>query len=74
MKFLKAICTATLLALVLSIPAYAGDINTPGAPKPSGSTSTGLTTDTVTTDSETLPGDISTPGFGELLLALLSLM
>jgi hypothetical protein len=30
MKTLKVICTAMVLALVLSVPAYAGDISTPG--------------------------------------------
>jgi hypothetical protein len=67
MKSLKAICTATLLALVLSVPAYAGDINSPGSPNPPGS---GQVTDPVTSDPNTATGDI---GFAELLLALLSL-
>ncbi len=30
MKTLKVICTALVLALVFSVPAYAGDISTPG--------------------------------------------
>lgn len=35
MKTLKAICTAAILALALSIPANAGDVETPGfAPPP----------------------------------------
>lgn len=33
MKTLKAICMAAILALSLSVPAYAGDIDTPGSPK-----------------------------------------
>jgi hypothetical protein len=70
MKSLKAICMATLLALVLSVPAYAGDINTPGAPTPPGS---GQTTNPVTSDPNTASGDLDSPGFPELLLALLSL-
>ena len=30
MKMMKAICTTTVLALTLSVPAFAGDISTPG--------------------------------------------
>jgi hypothetical protein len=41
MKTLKAICTATILALALSVPAYAGDVETPGKTSPgTGGTST----------------------------------
>lgn len=34
MKILKAICTTAILALALTVPAYAGDIGTPGSPNP----------------------------------------
>jgi hypothetical protein len=34
MKSLKAICAVVILALALSVPAYAGDIETPGKPAP----------------------------------------
>lgn len=34
MKTIKAICAATLLALSLSVPAYAGDGHNPGSPAP----------------------------------------
>lgn len=34
MKTFKAMCAATLLALSLSIPAYAGDGHNPGSPAP----------------------------------------
>jgi hypothetical protein len=52
MKTLKVICTAMVLALVLSVPAYAGDISTPGmtAEPP------------VITSESTEPGDIGSPG------------
>lgn len=41
MKTFKAICTAAILALALTAPAYAGDVETPGktAPSPSPSPS-----------------------------------
>ena len=34
MKAFKAICSATVLALALSVPTYAGDILTPGVISP----------------------------------------
>jgi hypothetical protein len=49
MKSVKAICSAAILALALSVPAYAGEISSPGAPCPS-----------VPPASE--PGDIHIPG------------
>lgn len=71
MKTMKAICTAAILALALTVPAYAGEISTPG----------------VTCESETCPGDIhtpcaeesiagdiSTPGFMDTILTVLALM
>jgi len=30
MQTLKAICTAAILALALTVPVYAGDVDTPG--------------------------------------------
>jgi hypothetical protein len=32
MKSVKAICSAAVLALALSVPAYAGEISSPGSP------------------------------------------
>ncbi len=32
MKMMKAICTATVLSLTLSVSVFAGDISSPGAP------------------------------------------
>jgi hypothetical protein len=34
MTKLKAICTAAILGLALSVPAYAGDIDSPGCANP----------------------------------------
>jgi hypothetical protein len=34
MKTFKAICSAAILALALSVQAYAGDVETPGKPAP----------------------------------------
>lgn len=67
MRTVKSICTATILVLVLSLPAFAGDIASPGvmAPEP-----------TPTPEEEAgttpLPGDISTPGFLEILISIIS--
>jgi hypothetical protein len=68
MKTLKAICTAAILALALSVPAYAGDMHTPGAPSP-GDVSTPGKTVVTPTDS----GDIGSPGFADILWALASM-
>jgi hypothetical protein len=55
MKTLKAICTAAVLALVLTVTAYAGDIHTPGL--------TGdISTPGVTQPPATVPGDICSTG------------
>ena len=50
MKTLKVICMAMVLGLALSVPAYAGDISSPGV------------TGNNPTTSEPVPGDIDTPG------------
>lgn len=34
MKSLKAICATVTIALALGVPAYAGDVQTPGKPLP----------------------------------------
>ena len=47
MKTLKVICMATVLALVFSVPAYAGDISTPGI----------STSGPITTSQPAEPGD-----------------
>lgn len=68
MKALKAICTAAILALALSVPTYAGEILTPGVtgppPPPPACTASVASTS---------PGDVETPGLVELLLAILSI-
>jgi hypothetical protein len=42
MTKLKAICAATILCLAFTIPAYAGDIGSPGAANPGDISSLGL--------------------------------
>jgi len=49
MRKLKAICATTILGLALTVPVYAGDIGSPGAPNPG---APGVTS----------PGDIGSPG------------
>ena len=72
MKTLKVICTAMVLTLVLSVPAYAGDISTPGI----------TTSGPIITSEPAGPGDNNSPeltatssgldsaDFFELLLSL----
>ena len=66
MRTVKAICTATILVLALTFPAFAGDISTPGitAPEPATTEPEAETT--------TLPGDISSPGFMEMIFSIIS--
>jgi len=70
MKTLKAICTAAILALALSVPAPAGELQTPGytAPPP-----TANSTEEMSTPDVTASGEISSPGFADMLLALILL-
>jgi hypothetical protein len=72
MKSLKAICTATLLVLILSVPALAGEIGSPGAPSPSPAPP--CSTDSSACPSDANPGEIGSPGLADLLLALASLI
>jgi hypothetical protein len=78
MKTLKAICTAAVLAVALSVTAYAGDIHTPGLtgdistpgvtqppPAPEDIGSPGV--------ASPAPGDIETPGLTAILLAIAAL-
>jgi hypothetical protein len=76
MKTLKAICPTLVLALILVVPAYAGDIQTPGspAPPPPPSPMRQSPTDSasILTAECSTSGDISTD-FAEILWALASI-
>ena len=78
MKTLKAICTAAILALALSVPAYAGDIYTPGytepppPPPPSSNMTVEMTGPTATLATSSVPDDASTPSLADIFLALAS--
>ena len=71
MKTLKAICLAVILALTLSLPAYAGEVQTPGnpaptpTPRPSSNMSGDMSEPTVTD-----LGNTSTVSFADLLWVL----
>jgi hypothetical protein len=68
MQTLKAICTAAILALALSVPAYAGDVETPGVvpPPPVQSTAETGTMDLAVSE------DSDSSGFEAIWLALIS--
>ena len=78
MKTLKAICTAAVLALTLSVTASAGDIHTPGF---TGDISTPGATQPAPAPEETgrsnvvstALGDSSSPGLTAILLTLSAL-
>jgi|GEM_PF-2338520 len=81
MKTFKAICAAMLLALSLSIPAYAdttpGDGHTPGSPSPITSGTGAPTTAPVDTEltggATAAVGDISFSAFADIMWALASM-
>lgn len=76
MKTLKAICTVAILALALSVPAYAGELLTPGytAPPPPPPPELNITVDiSVPTETSSDLGDMSTPGFADILWVLASI-
>ena len=67
MKTLKAICTAAILALALTVPAYAGDVHTPGFTAPP----TTESSEPAATPSDL--DDMSVPGLADILLVLVSI-
>ena len=75
MKALKAICTATILALTLSVPAYAGDLLSPGyvPPPPPPPALTINVASHVPTETSSFLGDMSTPGVADILWILASI-
>ena len=78
MKTIKAICTAAILALALTVPAYAGDISTPGVVCTAGEI--GCPGAAVAGEAQTpgitstVAGEISTPGLLDILLTVLTLI
>lgn len=79
MKTIKAICTAAILALVLTVPAYAGDISTPGVTCIAGEIGCPGAQDPGETQTppgvtSTVAGDISSPGFLDIILTVLTLI
>lgn len=76
MKTMKAICTAAILALALTVPAYAGEISTPGVTcEGEIACPDGEPGDIHTPCVESsLAGDISTPGFMDTILTVIALM
>lgn len=73
MKTMKAFCTATVLALTLSVSAFAGDIASPGSAKTGDIGTPGaVSTAPLHTNTEVV-SDLGTEEWGEMLLTLLSL-
>jgi hypothetical protein len=74
MKTIKAVCTASVLALIMSVSAFAGDIATPGVVCPgstSGTVSTALPP--LSTDGTAVQSDLETSAFDDMLLAFISM-
>jgi hypothetical protein len=77
MKMMKTICTATVLALTLSIPAFAGDISTPGAPIPCATGTSGVLSTqspTLSTDTTTIVYDLETGALDDMLFLFMSML
>ena len=76
MKTAKAICASLVLALALSVPAYAGDVLTPGATSPDPGTPV-VTTPApagINSDVESTPtSNTATSGVIVLVLAIVSI-
>lgn len=74
MKTMKAVCTATVLALTLSISAFAGDISTPGSAR-TGDISTPGAVQTATpsgsADTAAPMSDLGMGTFADMFLALM---
>ena len=79
MKNFRRLLVAVLLTAVFAMPAWAGDISSPGAPAPGDGHSPGLAAQEpggapapgdVHSPVLSALGDISTPGFAAILLAL----
>ena len=77
MKTFKAICAATLLALSLSIPAYAdtapGDIHVPGMPTCDDGTGDPTLSGNQTADA-TVVGDISLAAVSDIIWVITSVL
>ncbi|MDQ6654035.1 MAG: hypothetical protein M3Y84_15000 [Acidobacteriota bacterium] len=77
MKTLKAICTAAILALALGVPAYAGEISSPGSPSPAPVPPAAVTSSGDISSpavASTAPGDVGfPPGLADIVLALASI-
>jgi hypothetical protein len=76
MKTMKAFCTATVLALTLSVSAFAGDIASPGAAEPGDISTPGAVStvpSTLSTDMTVLGSDLETAAWGDMFLTLVSL-
>ena len=75
MKPFKAICSATVLALALSVPTYAGDILTPGftSPPPPPPNASALGEISTYGVESTSLGVAETPGLIDLLWTIVSI-
>jgi hypothetical protein len=74
MKSLKAICSAATLALVLSVPVYAGDVLTPGYTAPPPPPQLRVETEqTMATETSSTGVDQITPGLMDVFFLLLAI-
>lgn len=76
MKPVKAIFTAAIVALALSVPVYAGEISSPGSPSPAPSGTPPVSTPAPGDISSpaVAPGDVGFPPLADILSALIWLL
>ncbi len=73
MKTLKAICTAAILAVILTVPVQAGEISTPGLTSNGDISTPGVTQPAPEPEPDPVTGEINTPGFLDILWAVASI-
>lgn len=73
MRTLKSLFATTILGVVLSMPAFAGNISTPGVVDPPPPPATQLAGNISTPSLTSNPANTGELGFADILLALLSL-
>ena len=74
MKTMRAICMAAILALALTVPAYAGDISTPGLTCVAGEIGCPGAEGSGEGQTPGITGEINTPGFMDIIWTVFTLI
>jgi hypothetical protein len=75
MKMMKAVCTATILVISLSVSAFAGDISLPGAPQADANVAGTVSADSTSASSTTaVVGSPTVDALGNILWTVISIL